>query len=45
MEIARTSQGFSVSQRKYALDVLDSVGLLGCKPVATSLDLAVQLSA
>lgn len=32
LEIARTSKGLVVSQRKYAFEVLSDVGYLGCKP-------------
>ncbi|KAG7541920.1 hypothetical protein ISN45_Aa07g019630 [Arabidopsis thaliana x Arabidopsis arenosa] len=38
------SLSLSVCQRKYALDLLDSVGLLGSKPVATPMDSTIQLT-
>ena len=35
IEVARSTQGIFLSQRKYVLDLLSEVGLLECKPVDT----------
>ena len=35
MKIARSKKGISVSQRKYILDLLIEIGMLGCKPSET----------
>ncbi|CAE5963143.1 unnamed protein product [Arabidopsis arenosa] len=45
LEIARNKDGISLCQRKYTLDLLESVGFLGCKPVATPMDYTVHLHA
>lgn len=43
MEVARSTEGVSVSQRKYVLDLLKETRMLGCKPVDTPMDLNTKL--
>ncbi|XP_024023550.1 uncharacterized protein LOC112092229 [Morus notabilis] len=38
MEVARSSEEISVSQRKYVLDLLQETGMSGCRPVETPMD-------
>ncbi|RVW57066.1 Retrovirus-related Pol polyprotein from transposon TNT 1-94 [Vitis vinifera] len=42
MEIARSKKGIAVSQRKYVLDLLNEIGMLGCKPAETPMDTTVK---
>ncbi|KAE8691929.1 cell division topological specificity factor-like protein [Hibiscus syriacus] len=43
MEVARSETCISISQRKYILDLLFEVGLLGCKPVKTPMEFNLKL--
>ena len=43
IEIAQSSSGVVLSQRKYALDILEETDMLGCKPVDTPMDPNVRL--
>ncbi|RVW27145.1 Retrovirus-related Pol polyprotein from transposon RE1 [Vitis vinifera] len=43
IEIAQSSSGMVLSQRKYALDILEETGMLDCKPVDTPMDPNVKL--
>ena len=38
IEVARSKEGISLSQRKYVLDVLEETSLLGSKPMKTPMD-------
>ena len=44
LEIARSSEGISICQRNYALEILTSSGMLGCKPISTPLVPNLHLS-
>lgn len=44
LEIARSTEGIYVNQRKYAFDLLTDVGLLGAKAVVTPFPKALKLS-
>ncbi|RVW98813.1 Retrovirus-related Pol polyprotein from transposon TNT 1-94 [Vitis vinifera] len=43
IEIAQSSSGVVLFQRKYALDILEETGMLDCKPVDTPMDPNVKL--
>ena len=43
IEVARSKEGISLSQRKYVLDILEEIGLLGSKLVETPMDPNVKL--
>ena len=43
IEVANSKAGISLSQHKYALDLLQETGQLGCKPTTTPLDVNVKI--
>ena len=43
IEVAQSSIGVAISQKKYALDILSETGMLDCKLVDTPMDLNVKL--
>ena len=44
LEIAKSSVGICVSQRKYVIDLLSDFGYLGCKPASTLIEANIKLS-
>ena len=43
IKIAQSNSGVVMSQRKYALDILEEIDMLDCKPVDTPMDPNVKL--
>ena len=45
LEVARSSHGIHLCQRKYTLDILSDLGMLGSRPASTPMDYSTRLSA
>lgn len=43
MEVARSTEGIFVSQRKYTLDLLTETSMLGCSPADTPIEFSCKL--
>ena len=43
IEIAQSRSGIVISQCKYALDILEETGMMGCRPINTPIDPNVKL--
>ena len=43
IEVAHAEDGVVLAQRKYVLDLLKEVGILGCKPSSSSVDSGLDL--
>ena len=45
IEVAQSEDGFMISQRKYALDILEEIGMQNCRPVDSLMDPNMKLMA
>ena len=45
IEVARSAKGIALSQRKYTLDLLSDVGMLGCRAASTPIDQNYKVTA
>ena len=45
LEVARSSHGIHLCQRKYVLDILSDSGMLGSRPTSTPMDYSTRLNA
>ncbi|XP_059629691.1 uncharacterized protein LOC132272588 [Cornus florida] len=45
IKVAKSKHGISLSQKKYVLDLLRDMGMLGCKPASTPMDPNMKISA
>ena len=43
IEVAQSRSGIVISQRKYALDILEETEMMGCRPIDTLMDPNVKL--
>ncbi|RVW38091.1 Retrovirus-related Pol polyprotein from transposon RE1 [Vitis vinifera] len=43
IEVSRSSEGIFLSQRKYALDILQETGMSGCQPINTPIEEGLKL--
>ena len=43
IEVSQSSEGIFLSQRKYALDLLQEIGMSGCQPINTSIEEGLKL--
>lgn len=44
LKVAHSTKGFSICQRKYCLELLETLGTSNCKPASTLLDPTIKLS-
>ena len=45
IDVKRTTDGFCLSQQRYAEDILEHAGMTNCKPATTPIDAKGKLSA